>query len=72
MTVCSSELTITNLKTNKLVCNFQTRETGFVTALDNDKYIFVGEVGSEMIVFGKKCYKNYGSFMLENDRCVVL
>ena len=40
--------------------------------LDNDRYLFVGEVGSEMIVFGKKHYKNYGSFMLENDRCVIL
>lgn len=72
VTVCSTELSIISIKTSKTICNFQVNESGFVCGLDFDKYLYVGEVGSQMIAFGKKHFKNYGSILLENDRCVVV
>jgi hypothetical protein len=43
-----------------------------VSALSQDLYLYVGELGSQMIVFSKRKYKNYGSFMEDSDACMGL
>lgn len=53
-----------------MFCTFQVTEVGHICALDSDLYIYVGELASQMIVFNRKHYKNYGGFMLENFVCM--
>lgn len=34
--------------------------------------MYVGELGSQIVVFNKKCYKNYGALVLESEVCLRL
>ena len=70
ITVTHSELTIYSAKSLNVFCSFQVPESGHLSALSPELFLFIGELGSQMIVFGKKHYKNYGSFVLENEVCM--
>lgn len=53
-------------KSGEQLSCFKISYSGFVSRLDEDKFIYLSDNASEMIVFSRKKYKNYGSFHLEN------